>query len=338
LFDWQPKRAQELWEQSAALGADFPVVYRNLAMVYTREGNQKDKARAALEKAVQYGGNAIVLSDLDKIYEEDGVSPAKRLAVMEAHQSVINRDEVIAREVNLYIFAGRPEAAIALLKTRFFRAWEGGGRFSLGDSWVNANLALGQKQMAAKQYAGALASYKAAAQVPVTLQEAAGDIGGRTAEIEYWTGYTYDAMGDAANARAAWTHAAGGAAAAAGGAGPLRSRGNIGGLAAGVRVVQASSYYQALAMERLGQAEQAKAIFNQLIDAGAKELKGTPASGASTAPAANPKTQIADAHYLVGLGQLGLNNRDKAREEFSAALEASPDHFAANSALHGLGQ
>jgi tetratricopeptide (TPR) repeat protein len=343
LFDWQPQRAQELWEQSAALGADFPVVYRNLAMVYTREGGQKDKARAALEKAVEYGGNATVLSDLDKIYEEDGVSPAKRLAVMEAHQSVINRDEVIAREVNLYIFAGKPEAAIALLKTRFFRAWEGGGRFSLGDSWVNANLALGQKEMAAKQYAGALKDYKAAMEVPATLQEAAGDISGRAAEIDYWIGGAYEAMGDTASARGAWTEAASGRA-GTGGSGPLRGRGNIGGLAAGVRVAQASSYYQALAMERLGQAEQAKAIFNQLIDTGAKELSGdaSAAPGAAGAGAAamavNPKTQVADGHYLVGLGQLGLNNKEKARQEFSAALEASPDHFAANSALRGLGQ
>ena len=76
---------------------------------------------------MQYGGNAMVLSDLDKLYEENGVSPAKRLALMEAHQAVINRDEVIAREINLEIFAGKPDAAIQLLRSRFFRAWEGGG-------------------------------------------------------------------------------------------------------------------------------------------------------------------------------------------------------------------
>ena len=70
----------------------------------------------------------MIIADLDKIYEEDGVSPEKRLAVMEAHQSVINRDDVIAREVNLEIFAGKPDAAIKLLQSRFFRAWEGGGR------------------------------------------------------------------------------------------------------------------------------------------------------------------------------------------------------------------
>jgi tetratricopeptide (TPR) repeat protein len=86
LFDWQPERAQVLWEKSASLDADFPVVYRNLAMVYTRQGNQREKALAALEKGVQFGGNAMVLNDLDKLYEENGVSPAKRLALMETHQ------------------------------------------------------------------------------------------------------------------------------------------------------------------------------------------------------------------------------------------------------------
>ena len=132
LFDWQPQQAQTLWEKSASLGADFPVVYRNLAMVYTRQGNQRDKVQATLEKAVQFGGNAMVFNDLDKLYEENGVSPAKRLALMESHQAVIDRDDVIAREINLEVLAGKPDAAIKLLESRFFRAWEGGGSFSSG--------------------------------------------------------------------------------------------------------------------------------------------------------------------------------------------------------------
>jgi len=337
LFDSQPQRAQALWETSAALGADFPVVYRNLAMVYTHQGNQRDKARAALERAVQYGGNATVLSELDKIYEEDGVPPAKRLAVMEAHQSVIDRDEVIAREVNLDIFADKPDAAIRLLQTRFFRAWEGGGRFSLGDSWVNANLAKGHQQMAAKQYAGALADYQAAMQIPATLQEASGNISGRKAEVFYWIGEAYQAMGDAENARRSWAAAAGistGDAASSASTMPLRSRGNIGGLAPGVHVEQAASFYQALALERLGQQDRAKAIFNQLIDAGAKALgSATAAASPQSSAAPGQRTQVADAHYIVGLGELGLNNREKARKEFSLALEASPDHYASEQAL-----
>jgi len=42
---------------------------------------------------------------------------------------------------------------------------------------------------------------------------------------------------------------------------------------------------------------------------------------------------VADAHYLIGLGQLGLKNQDKARQEFSLALQTSPDHYAAMQAL-----
>jgi tetratricopeptide (TPR) repeat protein len=326
LFDWQPQQAQTLWEKSASLGADFPVVYRNLALVYTR-ANQRDQARAALEKAVQFGGNAEVLSDLDKIYEEDGVSPAKRLAVIEAHQSVVNRDEIIAREVNLYIFAGKPDTAIQLLKTRFFRAWEGGGSFSLGDSWVNANLALGRQHMAAKNYPTALADFKTALEIPASLQEASGNITPRHAEINYWIGIAYLALGDTAAARRSWAEAANPAPAAPP-TGPSR-RGSIGGLDPGVRVEQAAPFYQALALEKLGQTDRATAIFTQLIDTGNKTLNSAPSADAR-------RTQLADAHYLAGLGQLGLNNPDKARQEFSLALQAAPDHYASQRALHDM--
>ena len=294
------------------------MVYRNLAMVYTRQGNQREKALAALEKGVQYGGNATVLSDLDKIYEEEGVSPAKRLALIEAHQGVINRDEAIAREINLEIFAGKPDAAIQLLQSRFFRAWEGGGAFSLGDSWINANLERGHQQMAAKQYALALADYQAALQAPDNLAEATGNVSGRRGEIEYWIGNAYQAMSDAAKARSAWNKAAGMGSAGAGGPGangPMRSRANIGGLAAGVRVEQAAPYYQALALEKLGQDDRAKAIFVQIIATGSKSLASAPEIKGPAVATPAQRAQAADAHYLIGLGQLGLTLRFKLRQD-----------------------
>jgi tetratricopeptide (TPR) repeat protein len=337
LFDWQPQQAQALWEKSASLGADFPVVYRNLALVYTRQGNQRDKALAALEKAVQFGGNAMALSDLDKLYEENGVPPEKRLAVMETHQSVVNRDEVIAREINLDIFAGKPDAAIQLLQSRFFRAWEGGGRFSLGDSWINANLTRGHQHMAAKQYAQALADYQAALEIPSNLQEASGNITSRKNEIQYWIGTAYDAMGDSAKARAAWTDASAAPPSDAENArkGAVYSghfdNGSMGGISAGVRVEQATAYYQARALEKLGQSGRAKALYTALVDTGEKELRS-----ALTAPTATQRTLAADSHYLIGLGQVGLNNKERAKEEFALALKVSPDHYAAMRALNEM--
>jgi tetratricopeptide (TPR) repeat protein len=342
LFDWQPQRAQALWEQSASLGADFPVVYRNLAMVYTRNGNQHDKALAALEKAVQFGGNAMVFNDLDKLYEENGVSPAKRLALMEAHRAVINRDEVIAREINLEIFAGKPAAAIQLMESRFFRSWEGGGTFSLGDSWVNANLARGHQLMAEKQYAQALIGYQAALQIPASLLEAAGNVTSRRAEISYFIGNAYQALGDSASARRFWTDASSDTvvarteASGPGAAVQFRRRGNIGGLAAGVRVEQDTLYYQALALQKLGQQDRAAAIYTRLVDIGSKMLAAVPGMSIQSRATQAQQTQFADAHYLVGLGDLGLSHRDQARQEFALALKASPDHYSATMALRDV--
>ena len=110
--------------------------------------------------------------------------------------------------------------------------------------------------------------------------------------------------------------------------GPSR-RGSIGGLDPGVRVEQAAPFYQALALEKLGQTDRATAIFTQLIDTGNKTLNSAPSADAR-------RTQLADAHYLAGLGQLGLNNPDKARQEFSLALQAAPDHYASQRALHDM--
>jgi tetratricopeptide (TPR) repeat protein len=188
--------------------------------------------------------------------------------------------------------------------------------------------------MIAKQYALALADYQAALKIPDSLQEAAGNVSGRRGEISYWIGTAYQATGDSAMARQAWSDAATSTTgAAAGGNGSMRVRANIGGLAAGVREEQAAPYYQALALEKLGQEDRAKAIFAQLIDAGNKSLASAPAMSQPVATPAQ-RAQVADAHYLIGLGQLGLNNQDKARQEFSLALEASPDHYAAMEALN----
>lgn len=95
----------------------------------------------------------------------------------------MNRDEVIAREINLYILAEKPDAAIKLLQSRFFRAWEGGGRFQLSDSWINANLMRGHQHMTSKEFALALADYQNVMKIPNNLQEAMGNTSSCKAEV-----------------------------------------------------------------------------------------------------------------------------------------------------------
>jgi hypothetical protein len=93
-----------------------------------------------------------------------------------------------------------------------------------------------------------------------------------------------------------------------------------------------------MAFEKLGQTDQARMLFQQLIDEGMRGLGGEQAvEGKSrTNSSFSNHPQAADDHYLVGLGQLGLNNKDKAKLEFSSALLLCPDHFAAKMSLEEM--
>jgi tetratricopeptide (TPR) repeat protein len=104
-----------------------------------------------------------------------------------------------------------------------------------------------------------------------------------------------------------------------------------------VRVPEAATYYQALALEKLGETDKATAAFQKLLDAGTQALANAPAPDAlDKTPDTALRTRIADAHYLAGLGHLGLHHLDQARAEFDQALKASPDHLAAHTALADL--
>jgi len=50
----------------------------------------------------------------------------------------------------------------------------------------------------------------------------------------------------------------------------------------------------------------------------------------------SPRLQSANAHYLIGLGYLGLGDAAKAKAELAQAVETSPDLLGARSALAAL--
>jgi tetratricopeptide (TPR) repeat protein len=289
---------------------------------------------------------------------------------MESHQSVVNRPETISRELNLAVFCGKPDLAITLIKSLYFRAWEGRPSFSMGDAWANANIAAGNQRLAAKQYKEALAAYQAALTLPPTLaEEGGGGTGGHTIEASYYIGLAYEGLGDMTNARTAWTNASTGNVPTAGGGRGGRGGGGRGGPGApasapagapaggtgtaialptgqfgggggrggsyggsGTSVTGSASYYQAMAFQKLGQADNAKTILQQLLDASTAIANQNAVSDTATVDPARRST-IADAHYLVGLANIGLGNKDKAKQELTLALKASPDHLAAKVAL-----
>jgi tetratricopeptide (TPR) repeat protein len=158
-------------------------------------------------------------------------------------------------------------------------------------------------------------------------------VGARNAEIAYLTGLAHEGLGDTAKANESWNRTAaaaqvaGGRLAGTGGGGP--------GAAVGPQ-----SYYQALCLQKLGQADQAKVIFQSLVDSGQRALEQpAPAEtgrGGRGGTGQSPRFRSAKAHYMIGLGYLGLGDAAKAKAELAQAVEISPDLLGARTALAAL--
>ncbi len=207
LFDWQPDEAVKLWKQSAALDRSLAMVHRNLALAESHQKPTPDNtlAIAELEQAVSGPTKyAMHFTELDELYAAAGAAPEKRLALLEANHSVVQkRDDALSREIGLKIFAGKYDDAIALMTGRTFSVWEGGS-LDVAEHWINAHILRGRKHLAAKQFNEALADFQAAKSIPDNLPNDRGGGGSHQAEIAYWIGNAYDGLADAEHARQSW--------------------------------------------------------------------------------------------------------------------------------------
>jgi len=316
LFDWQPEEAVKLWERSAELDPSFAIVHRNLAAAYAHQKPTPDTAKAVaeLEKAVACEKTyALHFTELDELYAEVGKAPAARLDLLEKnHEVVLKRDDSLSREIGMKVFAGKFDEAIKLMTGRKFSVWEG-GTLEVADHWVNAHLLRGREELAAKKFREALADFQTANSVPENLPNDRG-FGARVAEINYWIGMAQEGLGAQASARQAWEEAAKPSS-------PGFRRGPEGRISD--REVQ--TYYRALAMQKLGQTSEAQAAFRAMLDTANRTLTQRDDSAAAEfGPRRSPRARAA-AHYVVGLGQLGLGETAKAKNEFELALESCPD-------------
>ena len=325
LFDGQPEEAVKLWKQSAALDPSLAMVHRNLAVAYAHQRPTPDnkQAIAELEQAVAGPTKyAMHFTELDELYAASGASPEKRLALLEANQSTVQkRDDALSREIGMKIFAGKYDDAIALMTGRTFSVWEGGS-LDVAEHWINAHILRGRKHLAAKQFNEAFANFQAAKSIPDNLPNDRGG-GLHQAEIAYWIGNAYDGLADPEHARAAWLEASQPA-------GPGQSFGRRGGGFGSERQLQ--NYYQAAAKQKLGQATEAEKQFRDVLAAsksGADRSEEMNPAGPSRRSDQSPHAAQAMALYVSGLAHLGLGESDAAKADFEQALKLVPDQLGA---------
>lgn len=332
LYDWQPEEAVRSWEASAALDPSFAIVHRNLAAAYMhrKSGSELDKAVAEMEKAVSCERKyALHFAELDELYEQARVPIGKRLRLLEQNQSVVDRrDDALNRELALMVAAGKYDETVRILAGRWFAVAEG-ANLNVAEQWMNAHVLRGRRGIERSNYKDALADFKAAGEIPPSIPTESINAGSRKAEIAYWTGVAYSGLGDTEKASRSWRQGSEPA-----DSGAARRQGP--GLLAG----GAQSYFQALCLRKLGQNDRADRIFESMVKAGEEALHVSPADSESQRGsgrrAQQPRLRQAYAYYICGLGHLGLNDRQKAKEALSQALAESPDLLGARTEFETL--
>ena len=332
LYDWQPEEAARLWATSAALDPSFAIVHRNLATAYAHQKPAADlnRAIAELEKAVSLDRKyALHFAELDELYEQAGTPIEKRLPLFEQNQAVVaQRDDAQNRAVALKVAAGKYDDAIQMMTGRKFAVAEG-TNLNVSEHWADAHILRSQQNFAAKRYQEALADLEAAVTVPENLPTRGSSA--RNAEVAYLTGLAWEGLGDQAKATESWNKALA----------PAPTTGRRGG--GTVTPSPAQSYYQALSLQKLGQADKARAMYQSLVESGQKALAQPAAPAAPRDPSESrpppplsPRLRAANAHYTIGLGCLGLGDAAKAKSELTQAVETSPDLVGARAALAAL--
>jgi len=315
LYDLQPEAAMKEWEKSRRLDEAFPIVHRNLGLAYARVENNIPEAIACMEKALSCNSkDARYLYELDLLYETGSVSPEKRLSLFEKnHETALQRDDALSREIMLLVQLGKHDRAIDLLAAHHFHVWEGGGR--IHSVYVDAHLLKGHEHFTAGRFNEALESFSAALEYPKNLEVGRPYSGGRAAQVYYFIGTVYEAMDDKEKAKEYYED-----------------------LVAMEYEVSEMSYYQGLAFRKLGREEKASQIFEKLIDFGKQRLQAASSMDffAKFGERQSAMYRQANASYLLGLGYLGRGDKEQARTQFKNSLEMNLNHIWAKQQLDWL--
>ncbi|MCC6488216.1 MAG: tetratricopeptide repeat protein, partial [Candidatus Hydrogenedentes bacterium] len=313
LYDLQPDKAVASWEKARALSPDLATLHRNLGYAYARN-EEVDRAIASYEASVQCSAtDPRVLYELELIYEKAGADPQKRLAVLNTNpETVLKRDDLIARKIQLLVQTSQYDEAISMLTGRTYDTWEGGG--GIHNVYVNAYTLRGLAAMGRGDAQSAQGDFTAALDYPANLGVDRPLQDPPVARTEYLLGLACEAAGNADAAKEHFQKAAG-------------------------SDVQATEfrYHKARALQKLGSSAEAEPLFDALIADGTKQLdEGAKVDffAAFGEKVSHDKT-MAQAHYLLALGYLGKGESEKAAEAFQEALKADPNHLWARADSQG---
>nr|MBA2393317.1 DUF5107 domain-containing protein [Ktedonobacteraceae bacterium] len=316
LYDKKRHRdALRHWEASYACDATFATVQRNLALGYFNIMKDTERALHALEQAFAIDPtDARILYELDQLYKRLNVIPAKRREHLERHwELVVARDDLYLEYVTLLNIMQDYAGAIALLSQRRLHPWEG-GEGTATRQYVFAHVEIGKQLLHSQQGQEAVEMLLKALDYPENLGE--GKLtGAQENNIRYYLGCAYRDLGEMEQA----THCF-----------QLAARGIEEPTSAIFYNDQPPDmiFYQGLARLQLNDDEGALRRFSTLIAYGEQHLADAVKIDYFAVSLPDFQTFEEDlqrsnrihCHYMLGLGYLGLQAFEQAREHFDQVL------------------
>ncbi len=317
----QYQTAIELWERSYEADNEFPTLLRNLSIAYYNKLGRKEDAVRLLERAFDLDRtDARVFLELDQLYQRMNRPLSDRLKNFEDNIQLIDkRDDLYTEYVTLLNSLGRFEDAYRCITSHNFQTWEGAeGKITIQFKVCLLNQA---KELLAKgDSAKALALLEEAISYPENLGEGRLE-GTKDNHIYYNMGLAYESLGNREMALKCYEKATCGAM-------------EVAGMMYYYDQPADMILYQGLAKEKLGDQKAANARFYRLLDYGEQHIRdvfkmdyfAVSMPDMSVFDADMNKKNEAHCYYVMGLANLGLGNKDKARIEFEKVLDIDASH------------
>lgn len=322
---WYDKRqydeAISCWEQSVSANPGFHRVHRNLALAFYNKLDEKEKALKALEKAHELDpSDARIVMELDQLYKKLNKPFEFRLNFLQSHPDALEyRDDLYLEMVTLLNQLGKFLEAKELITARKFHPWEG-GEGKVPAQYQICRLGLARDRLESKDYQSVIQLMEEAMVYPENLGE--GKLyGAQENDFFYIMGLGYEGAGNKEKARECFLKASKGL--------------SVPSDAMFYNDQQPDKiFYQGLALKRLGEEGEARSRFNKLIAYGEQHLYDEVKIDyfAVSLPDLlvweedlNVRNKV-HCNYLMGLGHLGLENKEKAASYLQRAFDMNLNH------------
>ncbi|MDY6378427.1 MAG: DUF5107 domain-containing protein [Bacteroidales bacterium] len=305
LYDKQPEKACSEWEKCLAINPEMDLALRNLGWYNWLSSKDYEKSADYYSKAVALAPEkALYLEEQDQVLEACKADVDKRYKILKNnHATALKRYYPLAQEVVLGTYLGDYDYVIGLLHDCYFPTREGVANFH--DIYVDAMLMAGYRKFKDGDYSGAITVYKKAFDYPVNHQVFLVDERTpRDAQIYSFCAEAYEKLGQSSKAREQWNKAV---------------RVNVGS--------SDYSYWKGLALRRLGNKQEADSLFFKLKESGRNAIVDHVVNfyGAEGTTGVTPDQVNSKAYYTMGLGCLGLGEKEEAHKYFEKSKDLKYD-------------